>query len=58
MQIFSEHKGKITKEVRRAAEERTGLSWRSIYKWLFDEKSKIPKSKFCVGFQLKDLKDS
>ena len=44
--------------MRIAAEERTGLSWRSIYKWLFDEKSKIPKSKFCLGFQLKDLKDS
>ena len=34
--LFREHKGKVTKELRKQAVLLTGLTWLQIYKWRFD----------------------
>lgn len=35
-EIFHDHHGDYSKEFRKAAVKRTGLEWRKIYKWVFD----------------------
>lgn len=36
-----ENCGTVTKAVRRRAVERTGLKWSKIYKWIFDQGSRL-----------------
>ena len=36
--LFKGHHGKITKELYKKAEEKTGLNRKQIYKWLFDKR--------------------
>ena len=36
-EIFEKYSGAITNEVREEAVKRTGLQWRKIYKWIFDQ---------------------
>jgi hypothetical protein len=40
--FFKALKGPITQEVRDKACALTGLQWKKIYKWLFDQGSKLP----------------
>lgn len=35
--LFADHEGPITSELREKAVGETGLEWRKIYKWVFDQ---------------------
>jgi len=45
--LFDQTNGRVPKEVRRRAEEQTGLTWIQIYKWIFDRKTR--KKEFTVN---------
>jgi hypothetical protein len=40
MRIFDKYDGKLTKEMKHEAIQKTGLAWIQIYKWFFDHKVK------------------
>lgn len=38
--LFEQHHGRVTRELRKKAERKTGLLWIQIYKWVFDKKAR------------------
>lgn len=36
-ELFQDEEGPITPEIRENAIDKTGLEWRKIYKWIFDQ---------------------
>lgn len=40
MSVFDQYHGRVPKDLRKQAEQATGLTWLQIYKWIFDRKQR------------------
>jgi len=54
LRIFDKCDGKVTKDIKEEAVQKTGLAWIQIYKWLFDHKVKKDKLEhaYCLNYRL------
>lgn len=59
MDLFTQLRGPITKQVRREAMERTGLEWHKIYKWIYDQGNNLPviRTKMLVQMKQQTFRD-